>query len=281
MRLPNLNAVKAFESAGRHGSFSAAASELHVTQGAVAQQVRKLEAELGVVLFKREPRGLRLTEAGQRYHVVVNRVFRDLDVATRAFSPRSVGLRITLPSTLASRWILMRLGLLRNAIEGQTIALDVADADTSLFDSETDMVIHHGIAPNDTRLSVTKLCDENLVAVASPSLMDVKPVNDLQELSGTMLLEDNHNRWSRIFGDNQPRLELGQSSLALNAAEAGQGVALAPFILAMDAIGINRLKVLWRDVAQSDRGYFAVTLKKHEQKLKPLVGVLRQEAQLL
>lgn len=67
-RLPNLNGLRAFEAAGRHLTFRAAAEELGVTQGAVAQQVRQLEAGLGVALFERLPKGLMLSEAGRAYH---------------------------------------------------------------------------------------------------------------------------------------------------------------------------------------------------------------------
>ena len=64
MRLPNLNALRMFDAAARHLNFGRAADELHLTQGAVAQQVRRLEAELGQKLFHRHARGLALTDSG-------------------------------------------------------------------------------------------------------------------------------------------------------------------------------------------------------------------------
>ncbi|MEM9473404.1 MAG: LysR family transcriptional regulator [Pseudomonadota bacterium] len=86
-RLPSLNTLRAFEAAARHLSFTTAASELGVTAGAVSQQVKKLEASLGVDLFRRLPRGLLLTAQGEAYLPRISRVFDDLTEATEAIAP--------------------------------------------------------------------------------------------------------------------------------------------------------------------------------------------------
>jgi DNA-binding transcriptional LysR family regulator len=88
--LPPLNALRAFEAAARHLSFKLAAHELHVTPGAVAQQVRSLEAQLGFVLFERSHRQLRLTSAGQTYLPPLREAFARIAVATDALEPRHV-----------------------------------------------------------------------------------------------------------------------------------------------------------------------------------------------
>ena len=85
--LPPLNALRAFEASARHLNFRLAAEELGVTQGAVAQQVRGLEARLGDALFDRLPRGLRLTEAGRRFHAPLRRAFRLIEEAVEELSP--------------------------------------------------------------------------------------------------------------------------------------------------------------------------------------------------
>ena len=82
--LPPLNGLRAFVAAGRYMTFRAAADDLRVTQGAVAQQVRGLEDHLGLRLFLREPRGLAFTEEGRAYHVAVSRAFAQLSDATAA-----------------------------------------------------------------------------------------------------------------------------------------------------------------------------------------------------
>lgn len=86
-RLPTLNGLRAFEAAARHLSFRAAASELGVTAGAISQQVKKLEASLGVDLFRRLPRGLLLTPEGEAYLPQITRIFEDLTAATEAIAP--------------------------------------------------------------------------------------------------------------------------------------------------------------------------------------------------
>ena len=94
-RLPSLNSLQAFEAAARHLSFKTAASELGVTAGAVSQQVKKLEGSLGVALFRRLPRGLLLTDEGERYLPRISKVFEDLTAATDAIAPEINGRKFT------------------------------------------------------------------------------------------------------------------------------------------------------------------------------------------
>ena len=95
-RLPSLNTLRAFEAAARHLSFKTAASELGVTPGAVSQQIKKLEASLGVDLFRRLSNGLLLTEAGETYLPRITQVFRDLTAATEEIAPGINGKKFTL-----------------------------------------------------------------------------------------------------------------------------------------------------------------------------------------
>ncbi len=110
LRLPPLNTLRMFESAGRHLSFSEAAAELGVTRSAVGHGVNALEAWLGVPLFQRTARGLVLTEAGRRYHPAVARSLSELAAAVEATPGRPTGeeLRVTVSPTFASRILLPR-----------------------------------------------------------------------------------------------------------------------------------------------------------------------------
>lgn len=109
-RLPSLNSLRAFEAAARHLSFKVAASELGVTAGAISQQVKKLEASLGVALFRRLPQGLLLTLEGEAYLPRITRIFEDLSDATEAIAPDmngkkfSVGLCARAKSLLPPNW---------------------------------------------------------------------------------------------------------------------------------------------------------------------------------
>ncbi|MEM8688618.1 MAG: LysR family transcriptional regulator [Pseudomonadota bacterium] len=109
-RLPSLNTLRAFEAAARHLSFKTAAQELGVTPGAVSQQVKKLEASLGIDLFRRLPHGLLLTEAGETYLPRITQLFEDLTEATEEIAPKlnakkfTVGLCTRAKAALPARW---------------------------------------------------------------------------------------------------------------------------------------------------------------------------------
>lgn len=105
-RLPSLNTLRAFEAAARHLSFKVAASELGVTPGAVSQQVKKLEASLGVALFRRLPRGLLLTDQGEAYLPRITRVFEDLTEATEAIAPEMNGRKFSVGISSRARALL-------------------------------------------------------------------------------------------------------------------------------------------------------------------------------
>ena len=111
-RLPPLNALKAFEAAARHESFTRAAEELCVTQGAVSHQVKALEAELGLKLFNRERQRLVITEAGRAYLVVVRDAFDRIGDGTERLLQRQRGGALTVSTSpnFAAKWLVHRLG---------------------------------------------------------------------------------------------------------------------------------------------------------------------------
>src|SRR5439155_22982499 len=111
-RLPPLNALKAFEAVARSNSVPRAAEELSVTQGAVSQQVKALEATLGVKLFSRERQRLVITEAGRDYLAVVRDAFDQIAVGTERIvqRQRSGVLTVGVSSDFAAKWLVNRLG---------------------------------------------------------------------------------------------------------------------------------------------------------------------------
>src|ERR1700761_2100613 len=126
-RLPPLNALRAFEAAARHLSFLKAAEELHVTPGAVSQQVKLLEDRLSLGLFRRQPRGVLLTDAGQRYGKRIGELLDQIALATRDLSRQGDGsvLTVTAMPSFAARWLIPRLGAfgrLHPEIAGRTLA---------------------------------------------------------------------------------------------------------------------------------------------------------------
>src|SRR5215468_2437538 len=116
-RLPPLNALRAFEAAARHESFTRAAEELCVTQGAVSHQVKGLELELGVKLFNREHQRLVITEAGRDYLATVRDAFDRIAVGTeRLVQRQSSGvLTVSTSPDFAAKWLINRLGRFSDA----------------------------------------------------------------------------------------------------------------------------------------------------------------------
>src|SRR6516164_7263052 len=111
-RLPPLNALKAFEAVARSNSVTRAAEELSVTQGAVSQQVKALEATLGILLFNRERQRLVITEAGREYLAVVGDALDQIAVGTERIvrRQRSSVLTVSVSPDFAAKWLVNRLG---------------------------------------------------------------------------------------------------------------------------------------------------------------------------
>lgn len=241
-RLPSLNALKAFEAAARHGSFTSAADELHVTQGAVSHQVKALELELGLKLFNRERQRLVITEAGRSYLDVVRDAFDRLSFGTeRLLQRQSAGvLTVSVSPNFASKWLVHRLGRFAAAHPGIDLRISAALQHVDFAREDIDMAIRHGDGqwPG---LHVTRLCVEELFPVCSPALLRgrraLRAPRDLKH--HTLLHVDDRRDWRHWLAqagvaeiDSAPGLVLNQASIAIDAAIDGQGVALARTALA-------------------------------------------------
>jgi DNA-binding transcriptional LysR family regulator len=123
MKLPPLNALRAFEAAARHGGFAGAAEELHVTRGAVSRHVKLLEDHLGVLLFVREAQGVRLTPAAARLQPVLSEAFRAIAGQAQRIVADAADLRIICPPATSIRWLLPNLDSFRERHPGIRVRL--------------------------------------------------------------------------------------------------------------------------------------------------------------
>ena len=236
-RLPPLNALKAFEAAARHESFTRAAEELCVTQGAVSHQVKALEAELGLKLFSREPQRLVITEAGSDYLVVVRDALDRIAVGTDRLLQRQKSgvLTVSTSPNFASKWLVHRLG--RFAEVHPTIDLRVSATlhHVDFAREDVDVAVRHGdgTAPG---LDITRLNTEELFPVCSPNLLRGRhALRKPADLAHHALLHLDHlqdwSKWLDAAGVKDANLSRGpvlnQASMAIDAAVDGQGVALA------------------------------------------------------
>ncbi len=238
-RVPNLNALRAFEAAARHESFTRAAEELCVTQGAVSQQVKSLEADLGIRLFNREPRRLVITAAGRDYLDVVRDALDRIAVGTeRLLQRQNTGaLTVSTSPNFASKWLVHRLGRFAELHPAIDLRVSATLHHVDFAREDVDMAVRHGdgTAPG---LDATCLCTEELFPVCSPNLR--RGLREPADLARHTLLHlDNRQDWSKWLdaagvenADLSHGPVLNQASMVIDAAVDGQGVALARTALA-------------------------------------------------
>src|SRR3954466_6980613 len=162
-RLPPLNAVKVFEAAARHESFTRAAEELCVTQGPVSHQVKALEAELAVKLFNRERQRLIITEAGRDYLAVVRDALDRIAIGTeRVLQRQNAGvLTVSTSPDFAAKWLVHRLGHFAEAHPGIDLRVSATMHHIDFVREEVDVAVRHGDG-NWAGLDATRLCTERL-----------------------------------------------------------------------------------------------------------------------
>lgn len=248
--LPSLHALHVFEVAARLGSFTKAGAELRVTQTAVSHQIKQLEGELDVLLFRRTGRGLELTRDGQAWLTELSVIFARLREANRKLRRRSKNERpvvslTTLPS-FGARWLVPRLGAFLAKHPELDLRISASEAIVDFTREPIDVGIRFGPGPYPGLLA-EKLLDDFFVAVAAPNKATrlKKPADFLRQ---TLLFDDHEDAWSRWFaalGVTAPAItryhQLTDSSLLVEAAVQGQGVALARWSLVQDELAAGRL----------------------------------------
>jgi LysR family glycine cleavage system transcriptional activator len=247
--LPPLNALRAFEATARHLSFTRAAEELHVTQTAISHQVRQLEGYLGKTLFLREARRIRLTSDGRAWADALADVFTRLHDANRRLrqkvAARPVVAVSTIPS-LAARWLVPRFGRFLAANPEIDLRIQAAEHLVDFAVEPVDVGIRYGMGRY-PGLFVEKLASDALIVVCSPAVK--KKLHAIDDLRKQVLLhDDDPGAWGRFFVLHPVRgVDAGRgpviddSSMLVEAAVRGQGVALARWSLAFDDIQAGRL----------------------------------------
>jgi LysR family transcriptional regulator, glycine cleavage system transcriptional activator len=281
-RLPPLNALKAFEAVARSNSVTRAAEELSVTQGAVSQQVKALEATLGVKLFNRERQRLVITEAGRDYLAVVRDAFDQIAIGTDRIvqRQRSGVLTVSVSSDFAAKWLVNRLGRFADAHPDVDLRVSVADRHVDFVREDVDLAVRHGDG-NWPGLDSVQLCSERLFPVCSPKLMGGRDrLTALDLLEFPLLRLDDGTTWNRWFdaagvADPSHRgLILNRASVLIDAAINGQGVALARTPLAAWDI-INGRLVIPVEVSLAMANTYWIVCPKATASI-PKIAIFRQ-----
>ena len=244
-RLPSLNALRAFEAAGRHGSFSSAAEELFVTHASISRHVRHLEEWLGQPLFERHSRGVSLNEAGAQYLERLTKAFDDLDTATQELreATEETELAISVEVTFAMRWLVPHLGDFQVRHPEIELNLDADDDCIDLRREAFDLAVRYGEGGwNDVDAEL--LVELEAFPVCSPEFLKGKKIKRPGDLLAYPLLHEDSKQWWRewlqaagVEAPGRPRGHLYQSAhLTLEAAEASQGFALGDNVSAAEAL---------------------------------------------
>ncbi len=254
-----LNALRVFDAAARHLSFTRAADELAVTPAAVGQQIRALEDMLGVVLFRRTPKGLELTGEAMAGLDALRHGFLQFEESVRAMQAgqSSQSLTIAAPRDLTAKWLAPRLARYSQQAPDVRFTLVSSDGGIDFTEANLDIAIfwtdgageHEGVP----------LADPRMVTVAGPASES-----------------DTRIAWPGCpVEDGEPALRLGDAGLAIDAAANGLGRACVPAMLAEADIAAGRVRALDEPFA-AKRGYWLVApLPQWRQaKVKALVAAL-------
>lgn len=251
LRLPPLNALRAFEAAARHASFSRAADEIHVTHGAVSRAVRQLEDDLGQPLFRRTTRSVTLTTTGEVYAQEVRAILGRLARATlRARAQGGEGaINLSTLDSFASKWLLPRLRNFRALHPDIDVRLTTADHLVDFVNDDIDIALRYGPGQY-PGLECDFLMAEDLFPVCSPDLLSgPHPLERPEDLVHHALIHDvfhlDWKMWLAAAGVEHVDATRGasyeSSDLGVMAAVQGDGVALGRSKLVEDDIAAGRL----------------------------------------
>ncbi len=250
--LPSLNGLRAFEAAARHQSFTRAAEELNVTQTAVSHQIRTLEERLGLKLFDRRGRALRLTEAAEDYLPSVRSAFDELHDATERLVRRDGDATLTISTltTFAAKWLVPRLGGFQDLHPEISIRITTSTASVDFDRDDVDVAIRYGRG-DWPGLRVDRLIREDIFPVCSPKLLDgPHPLRRPADLASHTLLQvvgfrEDWLVWltaAKVDGvDPSSGLRFDLIVNALQAAIDGLGVALGRTALVAGDLAMGRL----------------------------------------
>ncbi|MEM9304936.1 MAG: LysR substrate-binding domain-containing protein [Pseudomonadota bacterium] len=264
-RLPSLTLLRAFERAAYHRSFKLAAEELHVTPSAVSHKIKQLEEELGIPLFHRVTRAVRLTPAGQAYFKDVHRAFARLETGTQQLHDRygRQVLRLHLLPFFASEVLVPKLHSFQARHPDIDLHLESSFGRTETHPEDADISIALGkgtwpglVGIELMRLQLLAVCHPDLAAKMRPE--HVEDINDHTLIYYATKL-DAWEQWSRGVGLEtfKPRQTLTVDSIysAMQAAEQGLGVMVAPLPLGETRMSSMRLAAPYEKVEIPDRYY--------------------------
>lgn len=270
-KLPPLNALKAFEAAARLCSFTRAASELHVTHGAISKHVDLLEQRLDVRLFRRTPGGVVPTDVCRAYQVEVTEAFDRIAAATARLAKHALPdtLDINAPPTFTIQWLVPRLSKFQMANPALEIRLNTRREEVAAALGTADVVIRRG--PDVWRYAHRrKFLEESITPVCAPELLRRNAIARPSDLGREVWLHvdarpSDWDAWLDAAGvaglAPQRALRFDHSLLALEAASDGMGVAMGALSMIDREIGSGALAMPFPRWVAATPGYYAICSK--------------------
>lgn len=268
-----LNALRAFEVAARHKSLAKAAEELSVTPAAVHHQVKSLESLLGVTLFARSGNNLTLTQAAVAALPTLESAFDLLSLATEKIRQHSSGgvLSLAVCPSFAQRWLVPRINRFRESFNGIELRIATTTEVPDLSSTEIDIAIGYG--PEErfraAGVAVERLMGDEVFPVCTPEYRRRHRIKSERDLDSAVLLHDDRalqeqgvdwNSWLTVAGaegrSERTAIRFDSAALTVDAALAGQGVALARLSLVEDDLAQGRLVRLFSHRLTVNGGYF-------------------------
>lgn len=266
--LPSTSMLAAFDAASRTGSFTVAARELNLTQGAISKQISALEEQLDVALFEREHQSILLTETGKTYAREIQSALEAIRVASlRAMTNTGGGLlNLAVLPTFGTRWLMPRLPIFLKQNPGITINFATRTSPFDFRSEDLHAAIHYGTSdwPN---TDATYLMGEEVLPACSPEFLVENKIDSAADIASSALLHisSRHNAWPDWFeaqGISQQDSEgmyFEQINTAARAAVAGLGMVLLPRFLVESELQRGELKLALSQPTKSDSGYYLVT----------------------
>ncbi|MGO3891477.1 MAG: LysR substrate-binding domain-containing protein [Paenalcaligenes sp.] len=289
--MPPLQALRTFVEVGKQGSIKAAAHALHVTPGAVSQQIRLLEDRLGVVLLERERLGMRLSKLGSEVYPLLSDAFaqvdRALDVVAETIDNQA--LTISTVAAFAASWLVPRLGRFTERYPHIEVRVETGSALVDMRRDRVDIALRHGLGDY-PGLEVTPLMAPVLIPVAAPHLLQSgHRLNEPEQCLDFPLLHDSDRAdWSLWLSAHgvveDARAQRGSmfedDYLLIRAAISGQGIALVPEAYAREEIKEGRLVQVLDKPWPARFAYYVVTrpgaTKRPE--VRAFIDWIREEA---
>jgi LysR family transcriptional regulator, glycine cleavage system transcriptional activator len=253
-----LNGLRVFDAAARHLSFTRAADELAVTPAAVGQQIRALEDLLGVVLFRRTPKGLELTPEAENGLDPLRAGFLEFEEAVRAMQAgqSSKCLTIAAPHDFTAKWLAPRLSAYAKSDPELRFVLLTTDGHVDFTEANIDLAVEWGNSPNGHE--GVKIAEGALIIVAAPAPESTANIS-----------------WAGGSLDENAGLRVADAGLAIDAAAHGFGTARVPKLLAEADLAAGRVRAIGDPVPTNEAYWLIAPLPQWRQKkVKALVAAL-------